>query len=341
MTPEGACQQRTSAQQTFLSSDGDLVTAARTLPPPSEEDCLVQVVASGVCGTDIGQYQARKAAPGQLGEQAIGHEVAGVVRAGGKALPPGSRVVLDPCLACGACPHCISGRTNLCDTLTVIGSNSALAGLADYMVVPERALIPVDRELSPVLAAMVEPLACAQHALSRIASAARLGRMVVFGAGLLGVGLALMAVESGVDVQVVDPSPGRREQAGALGLDVASSAVEAGAESAVLATADVGALASAVRAVMKGGQVAVVGDLPELRLESSLAFGREISLIWSLGAVRRDFTAVLELLRGDLKVIEACAERIQPDDLSASAFQAVASGRSRRPVIEYSTGWPA
>ena len=85
------------------------------LDAPRAGEVLVRVAAAGVCHSDL------HLADGHLGTDrqpiVLGHEGAGVVEqvgAGVTAVAPGDRVALCFVPACGSCPRCLAGQTNLC-----------------------------------------------------------------------------------------------------------------------------------------------------------------------------------------------------------------------------------
>ncbi len=85
------------------------------LDGPRPDEVLVDIVASGMCHTDL---LVRDSRPASL-PAVLGHEGAGVVREVGssvRGLGPGDKVVLSfP--SCGACPRCLAGHSAYCDTI--------------------------------------------------------------------------------------------------------------------------------------------------------------------------------------------------------------------------------
>jgi L-iditol 2-dehydrogenase/L-idonate 5-dehydrogenase len=273
-----------------LDPAGSLVPAE--LPAPDGDAVLVRVAATGICGTDLLAWRQRRGAP-----VVLGHEVAGVVEEdSGGTFAPGDRVLLDPAVTCGACAGCVAGQG--CADLRVVGDTYGAGGLAELLRVPATALLPVPATLPMRAAALVEPAACAHRAVAR--SGARAGdRVVVLGAGGLGVALAQVLRATGVrDLLVVEPVAGRRAAAAGLGLDVAAAAPGDGRAAVTFeATGRPAAVGDAVAATARGGTVLVAAQhAGPLDVAAETLFGRELTLRWSLGAARGDFAAVLALL---------------------------------------------
>jgi L-iditol 2-dehydrogenase len=206
------------------------------------EGVLVEVRAATTCGTDrkmrdhghraLGGYPAR-----------FGHETAGV------RLDSGDRVLVGDSVACGMCPECRSGRTNLCRAMTWV-----FGGFAERIGAPEGALHAVPDGLPFAAAAMAEPLGACIHAVGR---GSREREVVVLGGGTIGLMLARLLVLDGRDVTVVDRHPERRAQADDLG---ARGAVAA--EPAPLVFEAVGrpeAWRDAIGLATRGGTVVMVG----------------------------------------------------------------------------------
>ena len=183
-------------------------------PSPSAGDVLVRTLAMGVCGTDLDLVRGAlgSAPPGEtrliLGHESLG-EVVDAPR--GSGFTVGQRVAAivrrpDPV----PCPNCASGEWDMCRNgrYTEHGIKGLHGFGADYFRVPGRFLVPVDEDLG-IAAVLLEPtsiVAKAWEHVDRLAARtmARPGRVLVTGAGPIGLLAALLAVERGYDVHVLD-----------------------------------------------------------------------------------------------------------------------------------------
>ncbi len=153
---------------------------------PAAGEVLVRVDAAGICGSDLELVRgARDPAFCRL-PVVPGHEWAGVVAEASPAhthLRPGTRVVVEGHHYCGACDACRAGRTHLCATYDEYGFTRD-GGYSEYVAARADLCHPLHRA-APSIAALVEPTACALHAVerSRITSA---DRVAVIGAGPIG-----------------------------------------------------------------------------------------------------------------------------------------------------------
>jgi aryl-alcohol dehydrogenase len=186
-----------------------------TLEGPRPDEVLVEVVASGMCHTDL---LVRDSRPAVL-PAVVGHEGAGVVREVGsevRGVAPGDSVVLSfP--SCGRCPRCLTGRTAYCDTIATLkfgcrrpdgsvattDANGRPVGdhffgqssFSTFAVVDGRSVVTMPDDVDLRIAG---PLACGvQTGAGTILDVLRVGpgsSVAVFGAGSVGL-CAVMAAE--------------------------------------------------------------------------------------------------------------------------------------------------
>lgn len=193
--------------------------AVEEVPRPGARDgwALVDVAFAGICGTDLhicaGEHP-RAEAP-----LVIGHEFVGTLREGAGGFSAGQPVAVEPLLSCGECTPCRTGRSHVCERLRLIGIDVP-GGVAEQVAVPVGRLVPLPEGLDLRLAAFVEPLSVAVHAVRR--SGLGLGDAVmVAGAGPIGLAVACCARLAGAgEVFVSEPAEPRRRAAEELGFTV-------------------------------------------------------------------------------------------------------------------------
>ena len=259
----------------------------------------------GICGTDYHIYEGKH--PFLQYPRIMGHELSGVVlEANGAAdLADGDPVVVNPYLPCYQCPACREGRTNCCETLTVIGVHGD-GGMAEEIVMPAANLYKATG-LSLRDAAMVEFLAIGAHAVRR--TELRPGwRVLVVGGGPIGLGVAFFARIAGAQVTILDAAPDKLAVArelgfGAVGLDeregAAFKAVMASGFDAVFdATGVIAAMNQAVSYCRNGGALTLVGVVKgTLSWEDPEIHRRELTIRASRNATREDFDHVMASIR--------------------------------------------
>lgn len=159
-------------------------------PVLEQDEVLLQVKATGICGSDMHAYHGRD--PRRVPPLILGHEVAGIIASGpGK----GNRAVINPLITCNNCHYCDTGFSNLCEQRELIGMRLAGA-YAEYTKIPARNLIELPDTLSFVHASLTEPTATALHALNlaRMSSSRPLAelKVMVIGGGAIGMLVALL-----------------------------------------------------------------------------------------------------------------------------------------------------
>jgi len=242
--------------------------AERARPAVGPRDALVAIDACGVCGSDVHSYlHGAHVAPGQV----MGHESTGVVEEVGAEVThvrAGDRVVVRPLRACGRCAYCRAGEGHICGS-TAAGSlgYGADGAFADLLLLRDevdgRQLVAID-PATPVLDAVwAEPLAVALHALDR-AGVQPGDRVLVLGAGPIGLALVAAAHAGGAFAEAVEPRAARRDAALAAG--AARAVAPDGAEGAgdpvdvVLDASGVpAAIAAGAARLEPGGALALVG----------------------------------------------------------------------------------
>jgi putative phosphonate catabolism associated alcohol dehydrogenase len=228
--------------------DGEIAVEPITVPPLTPGDALVRVRLATVCGSDRHTVSGRRKqpCPSILGHETVGEIVAlgadGSRDADGRALRVGQRVIWSVTLPCGTCDRCRAGVTAKCRTVRKAGHEALHSdwglsgGYAQHVLLPRGlAIAVVDDDLSDAVAA---PAACATATVMAVVERAGVlagRRVVVTGAGLLGLGAIAAAAAAGASsVTAVDPAAERRDLAVRFGATrVATSAHEAG-ESDVL-----------------------------------------------------------------------------------------------------------
>lgn len=195
----------------------------RTVPAPDlpEGWALVRVEYTGLCGTDFSILHGTH--PRAEAPLIMGHEITGVVETAASTGPAaGTRVAVEPLISCGTCSPCRAGATHVCRRLKLYGIDEP-GSLAEYVALPADALVPVSSGVPVLEAALAEPLAVAVHAVSRSGLSGG-ERVIVFGAGPIGILTALVARHEGAGrILIAEPSEERRQVAQDLGFDTVAS----------------------------------------------------------------------------------------------------------------------
>jgi D-arabinose 1-dehydrogenase-like Zn-dependent alcohol dehydrogenase len=200
-------------------------------PTPGPREVVLEIKASGMCGSDLHRYRAPPGGGVSGGIKRsstpviAGHEPCGVVAAVGSGVSEteariGQRVMDHHYSGCGVCKHCASGWAQMCLQGTTVYGSGGHGAHARYMKVPVSTLVPLPDALSfEVGAAIACGTGTAYGALRRIDLRGD-ETIAIFGQGPVGLAGTQLAVAMGARVIALDPSPERRAMASTFGADV-------------------------------------------------------------------------------------------------------------------------
>ncbi len=267
---------------------GDRKLAQMTFddPTPGPGEAVLEMKASGMCGSDLKFYRAPADSGGPaalgLGELSgpviAGHEPCGVVAALGPGgedtdVETGDRVMVHHYKGCGHCVHCGTGWSQLCQGGPVVYGATGHGGHAKYMLAPISALVPLPDSLSFATGAAIScGTGTAWGALGRLELSGR-DTIAIFGQGPVGLSATQLAIAMGARVIALDVGGERRALARDMGADsvvdpAADDPVEAirqltggdGADMALDCSGVAAAREAAVRATRIWGKVCFVGE---------------------------------------------------------------------------------
>jgi 2-desacetyl-2-hydroxyethyl bacteriochlorophyllide A dehydrogenase len=309
---------------------GDIAISDRPRPSPGPGQVLVRIRRAGVCGTDLHIFEGSH--PFLDYPRVIGHELSGEVAETGPGctIAVGQQVYVIPYLACGVCVACRRGKTNCCQRIRVLGVHID-GGMADYVCVPEANVAPADG-ITFDEAAMIEFLAIGAHAIRR-ASPRKEDRILVVGAGPIGIGCMLFGKLKGGSVTALDIRQDRLEFCrGRLGVARAVSAGPNAGETlsaltsgdffdiVIDATGNANSMMAGLNYVAHGGTYVLVSVVRDTICFADPEFHkRETSLLGSRNATPDDFAEVLDAMRAGLVPTEALVtHRVSLDEAPRS-----------------------
>jgi L-iditol 2-dehydrogenase len=330
-------------RRALLAEPEHFVLEEVPIPEPGDKDVIVQVERSGICGSDVHIYLGVSPLKPPV---VLGHEFVGTVYAMGQEVEGyqvGDRIIVEPGVPCGNCSYCHSGRYNLCPRqYTIGGYRYHDGGYADYVRVPAGNLIPMPEGMTFEVAAMVEPVACAMHALD-VAHVQPADTVLVIGVGTIGL-LVSQAVRlaGATTVIAVDVVPERLALAAELGADATVNAGEVdlvpwaleqygeGGINRVFDTASNSrSVNQALAMVRRGGRVIDVGVATK-RVELDLnSFLGEIELTGMNMYVRRNFEEAIAAITGGKIKVNPLISRAYPLGRILEAYEAVLHERDR------------
>jgi len=218
------------------SSGPGLEMADVPVPEPGQDEVLVQVKATSICGTDLhirdwDPWAATHVVPPLV----VGHEMCGIVVARGDHVSSpsvGDLVSVESHVVCNRCSFCRTGKGHLCENTQILGVHRD-GGYAEYVTVPaiNAWIDPPDMPLS--IASLQENFGNAVHTVSVPMMAGR--KVLVTGCGPVGVMSIAVAKALGARaVYATDVSDYRLEMAATMGADLTANPLEQDVADAVL-----------------------------------------------------------------------------------------------------------
>jgi 2-desacetyl-2-hydroxyethyl bacteriochlorophyllide A dehydrogenase len=334
-------------RQVIVSAEQGVVVRRVPIPVPLPGEALVQMISTGVCGSDTHALHGKH--PFITLPYLPGHEVIGVVQAVSgdvDAVDVGQRVVVEPTLPCRRCKQCLSARENLCENLQVFGCVYGQGGMADFFTVPADRLHVVPAELDDAQAILIEPLATPVHAV-RLAAPVRNRTVAILGAGTIGL-LVLAAVRhhGAGRVVVTDVLESKRRRALALGADDVVDAARPDAVEAVRdalgESADIvfdcvaiqHTMSQAVGMALNGGTVVVVGvPTGDVTVPLAMIQDHQVRIQGTAMYLPEDFQEAMDILLAGQVQAKNFITAVYPMERVAEAFAASAGGEQIKVVV--------
>jgi threonine dehydrogenase-like Zn-dependent dehydrogenase len=328
----------------------NMVQRAEPMPQLAAGEVLISVGAVGICGSELSGFLGHNSL--RVPPLIMGHECAGQVVqvtegtfATGEVARVGTRVTFNPLVVCGSCDLCLAGRSNLCRRRQLVGAHRP-GGFAQYVTVPAHQCYPLPQHLSLVAGSLAEPLACSIRAVAHSGVKPQ-ERLLILGAGPIGLfALAAARVQSVEQIIVSDVAPQRLEIAQRWGArdvinareqDVVAFVQErypGGVDRVIDAVGATPVRAQAIRAVVPGGRVVLIGlHDEESVLPANYIIRQEITVTGSFAYTDSDFAkAVNWLVR---RVVQPSYDWLEERPLSdgPSAFAELVDGKAKAAKI--------
>lgn len=291
-------------------------------PDPAGDGVRVEILAAGICATDLHLTHSP-----QVPSVVLGHELAG-------RLADGTPVAIEPCIPCERCEQCVQGMYNRCvggpggPGDIFLGLQALDGGMADRVVVPERCLVALPDGLEPRDACLLEPLACALRCVA-LAVSDEADRVAVVGGGTLGLCTVAVVRSRSHEVALVARHPHQQVAGAALG----ATPVDGLYDVVIDAAAGETSAADATALLRPGGTLGVLAayytPVPVSGIELMLKEARTVtSLAAGVTDGRRDFDLAAELLAARPEIARALVTHRFPLDDVQEAFRVAADRRA-------------
>jgi L-iditol 2-dehydrogenase len=316
---------------------GHVGLSERPEPDVQPGHAVLEVVAAGICGTDLhiqdGEYASRPPVT-------MGHEVSGIVVEVGEGVDRawlGARVVTETYFStCGRCAWCADGRKNLCPERRSIGS-FADGGFAPRVQVPVGNLHRIPDWLDGRVAAMTEPLACCCQSLPP-GTVAEGERVLVVGPGPIGLLAAQVAKAQGgvVHVRGTRRDAARLAAARELGL-VTSTTDDApveGFDVVVECSGHEAGMTAAFEAARRGARYVQIGLAGKaVTIPFDLVCFKELTVTSGNASTPASWDRALELIESRAVDLEPLLSEVVPLAEWERAFAATRGGEGIKYVL--------
>ncbi len=254
-----------------VALDADGLPELAELPEPTGPGELVEVLACGLCGSDVEKLGHARAGT------VLGHEVEG-------CLADGTRVAVLHRVPCGSCDRCLAGHASTCEAFAV--SRIAPGGFAERLTATHYETLP--GTLGEHDGIWVEPLACILRAAELVPAD---GPVLIVGCGAIGLLWAQVLLSRGRTVVVADVQSDRLNRALELG-----GVVHAEGISSAVVTAYAGVDDALARLEPGGKLIVFAAAAAPVAVSLDRVYRNELSLAGSRSASPKSFGEAVRLL---------------------------------------------
>ena len=319
----------------FIDKPFEIEVRDTEKPVPKEGEALLKVLYCGVCGADVASFTGNQ--PFTTYPRIPGHEFSAEIVSiptNDRGLKPGDVVTCNPYFNCGECYSCKRGFVNCCTDNQTMGVQRD-GSFREYIVMPVERIYE-GKGLSAKELALVEPFTIGWHALHRT-KINEGDKVLVVGAGPIGLFATISAVAQGAEVYVADVLDGRLETAvkfGAKGT-INSSKVDIVEESMKITGGNgfdvcVEACGSSVTflncidcAAFAANIILIGNGKKETTFLHSILLKKELNVFGSRNSLKKDFEEVIEAISSGKVNVMDMVSAVYPIDNVADAFDAL------------------
>jgi len=316
------------------------------IPTPAPDQALIQVHSCAICTFEQRLYTGDE----KLYPFAGGHEVSGTVVDKGKHvfdLEIGDRVTVAGLYRCGQCESCHRGNDNICENVHKVRDQyGGPGGFGEYLIRLGSDCFKVSKEADLEHVALTEPLACVLRSV-KMAKIQPGDRVVVVGAGIMGLMHAQLAKRANAMVIVSEPDAKRREVALALGADLVFNPREndyvqtvralgcgRGANVTFICVANPATVEPAVVASANNGRVLCYSSFfpkgEKISVDPNIFHKKEVVLSGTMSQTRQDYFEAAEIISNKLINLTPLVSAKYPlHDLEAAINSALTTGSYR------------
>lgn len=335
-----------------IEEPGKVVVKDIDMPVRKPGEALLKMLYGGICGSDLGSYRGANAYVSY--PRIPGHELAAEIVEiddNDQGLKPGMIVTCNPYFNCGSCYSCRRGLVNACTDNQTMGVQRE-GGFAEYITMPVERIYD-GKGLPAKTLALIEPFCISYHGVSR-ADVKAGERVLVVGAGTIGVLAAVAAKAKGAEVTICDVAEDKLDYAyKTFGLQhkLLNSSPEAfakgveeltdgdGFDVTIEAVGLPSTFQNCIDAACFGARVVVIG-VSKKNIDDfffTIIQKKELNIYGSRNAMKKDFIELIDLVKAggvDLEKIVTNTYKMADAPKAFADFSANA-GKMLKVVIDF------
>ena len=334
----------------FIENTGKAVI--RDIPRPARKpgEALLKLLYGGICGSDLGSYRGTFAYFSY--PRTPGHEFSAEIveiDENDRGLKPGMVVVCNPYFNCGECYSCKHGLVNACMSNQTMGVQREGA-FSEYITMPLERIYD-GKGLEPMVLAIIEPLCISYHGVKR-AGVKGGDKVLIVGAGTIGILAAVAAKQKGAEVYIADVSQVKLDYAREFGVDgvVLADGPEAyeravkeitggnGFDVTIEAVGLPSTFQNCIDAAAFGGRMVLIGVGKEnLDFNFTMIQKKELNVFGSRNALKPDFLELIDLVKEGKIPLKKIITDVYKFDQAPRAFQELNenAGRMLKVMIDF------
>lgn len=321
------------------------------VPTIGDNDVLIKIVKTSICGTDIHLYLWDDWAQKNLPVPSIiGHEFVGRVEKLGRNVTGfkiGQRVSGEGHITCGKCTPCMTGRRVLCPNTIGVGVNRN-GCFAEYLAIPSENVFPVPDDIPDEIATIFDPFGNAVHTALSFDLVGK--DVLITGAGPIGLMTIPIVKKAGArSVVISDLNKMRLEMAKKMGAtrtvnvqeesikDVMKSmGLHEGFDVCLEMSGSAAALASLPEITATGGHLVLLGILPaDAKLDWHKVIFKMLTIKGIYGReIFRTWFQACKLLQSGVDISPVITHRLHIDEFQ-KGFDAMLTGTSGKVVLDW------
>ena len=335
-----------------IEKPGQVVVQEMEKPVRKSGEALLKLLYGGICGSDLGSYRGANAYVSY--PRVPGHEFSAEIieiDENDRGLKAGMIVTCNPYFNCGDCYSCKRGLVNACTDNQTMGVQREGA-FAEYITMPIERIYD-GKGLPPKVLALIEPFCISYHGVAR-ANVQKGERVLVVGAGTIGVLAAVAAKAKGAEVTICDVAPDKLEYAyKTFGLDHkllndAPDAIEKGVaeltggdgfDVTIEAVGMPETFQNCIDAACFGARVVLIG-VSKRNIDDfffTIIQKKELNIYGSRNAMKQDFLELIDLVKsGGVDLEKIVTDTYKAED-APKAFEEFAAnaGKMLKVVIDF------